>query len=238
MSLIIIIGRGHSGTRIMSRTLLESGVYMGARLNSSYDLVPPHDMYEACRVMSRNVIHLEGLNWDFSKLHTMPIDDDFTRLLRSYLVSVLKNNDEHKGWKLPETTLVLPWIVRMFPDAFYIYWVRDPRDSIIGGHVTDDLADFNIPYARTDSVREMRAISWKYQREIVAATPKPAHWLQVRFEDFVLEQEHTLKTLEDYLGFPLVRVSVDPKPIGRWRNDTESNDFDFLGEDMVALGYQ
>jgi hypothetical protein len=80
---ITVIGRGHGGTRAMSHTLSASGVYMGAALNESWDLIPPEDLYEACRVMSRHVIHNGGLEWDFSKLHTMPIDPEFTRLVES-----------------------------------------------------------------------------------------------------------------------------------------------------------
>ena len=68
--LVPVIGRGHSGTRAMSRTLAESGVYMGAQLNGSSDLIPPDDLYEACRVMAKHVVHKGGLNWDFSNLHT------------------------------------------------------------------------------------------------------------------------------------------------------------------------
>jgi len=48
---------------------------------------------------------------------------------------------EVKGWKIPETTLVFPWIRRIFPEIRYIFWVRDPRDSILGGHLTDDLRE-------------------------------------------------------------------------------------------------
>ena len=52
---ITVIGRGHSGTRAMSHTLSASGVYMGAQINKSGDLVPAEDMYEACRIMARHV---------------------------------------------------------------------------------------------------------------------------------------------------------------------------------------
>lgn len=38
--LVTVIGRGHSGTRAMSQTLSESGVYMGEPLNTSWDLLP------------------------------------------------------------------------------------------------------------------------------------------------------------------------------------------------------
>jgi len=42
---ITVIGRGHSGTRAMSHTLSESGVFMGAKLNKSGDLIPAEDLY-------------------------------------------------------------------------------------------------------------------------------------------------------------------------------------------------
>ena len=210
---------------------------MGAQLNASGDLIPPQDLYEACRVMSRYVVHQGGVRWDFSPLHTMPIPDEFTRLANSYLSSVLASEAEHKGWKLPETTLIYPWIVRMFPDIYYVHWIRDPRDAILGAHLTDDLADFGVPYERTDDVRLRRAISWKYQREIVKATPPPAKMIEVRFEDFVLKQDETLARLERFLGIPLAKIEVRPEAVGRWKSDTGVHDFDFLREDMKELGH-
>ena len=223
---------------MISHTLYASGVYMGARLNPSGDLVPAEDFYEACRVMARHVVHEGGLRWDFSRLHTMPIDPAFTRLVESYLASVLSSKAENKGWKLPETTLVYPWIVRMFPDIRYIHWVRDPRDSIVGSHLTDDLSDFGVSYDKTDDIRLMRAISWKYQRELVRATPPPKRTIQVRFEEFVLAQDETLSRLEAFLGLPLAKVEVRRDPIGRWKTDEGVHYFDFFAEDMQELGYQ
>lgn len=237
MSMITIIGRGHSGTRAISHTLSKSGVYMGDKLNKSGDLIPPDDMYEACRVMAKYVTHLGGLNWDFSRLHTMPIDPAFTRLIESYLGSVLSSNAPRKGWKIPETTLVYPWIVRMFPDIKYIMWVRDPRDCILGGHVTDDISDFGVTYDKTDDIRLQRAISWKYQREIIKATPRPANIFKVRLEDFVLKQEDTLEQLKQYLGFPLAKVPVKPEVIGRWKTDTDIHAFEFFKKDLLEEGY-
>jgi arylsulfatase A-like enzyme len=236
-SLVTIIGRGHGGTRAMSHTLSQSGVYMGDTLNKSGDLLPPEPMYEACRVMARYVEHKGGLDWDFSKLHTMKIDPAFTKLIETYLSSVLSSPAIRKGWKIPETTLVFPWIVRMFPDAHYINWVRDPRDSILGKHLTDDLADFGIEYDRTNDERLRRAISWKYQVEVVRATPKPKHWLTVRFEDFVLKQDETLQQLEQFLGFPLVKIPVKPEAVGRYKTDKGRHDFPFLSDHLQSYGY-
>lgn len=235
--LVSIIGRGHGGTRAISQTLLESGVYMGEPLNASYDLIPAEDMYEACRVLGKYVEYKGNLTWDFSRLHSVPVDPEFKRLVESYLAKVLTSDAPIKGWKLPETTLAYPWIVRMFPDAYYIHWVRDPRDSILGRHLTDDLADFGVPYDRPEDERVRRAISWKYQREIVKSTPPPKHCILVRFEDFVLNQEETLARLEDFLGIRLARIPVNPEAVGRWRSDDGVHDFDFLHDEMKELGY-
>ncbi|MEK6320356.1 MAG: sulfotransferase [Acidobacteriota bacterium] len=237
MTMVTVIGRGHSGTRIMSHTLNASGVYMGAELNKSGDLIPPDDMYEACRVMARYVSYLGDLRWDFTKLHTMTIDPAFIRLMKSYLASVLNSNAQHKGWKIPETTLVYPWIVRMFPDIHYIHWIRDPRDSILGKHVTDNLADFGIPCDRTDNVYSRRAISWKYQVKIVEATPPPKYFFTVPFEYFVLDQEKTLAELQAFLGFSLVKIEVRPDAVSRWRHCAVSYDFEIFHDDLIKHGY-
>ena len=142
MSIITVIGRGHSGTRAIAHTLYASGVFMGHTLNRSGDKVPPHALYDACKVMAKYVKWKGGLEWDFDDLHGAKIDPEFEDLIGEYLRDIASDRSEHKGWKLPETTLIYPWIVRMFPDIHYIHWIRDPRDSIIGAHKTDDLGGF------------------------------------------------------------------------------------------------
>ena len=231
--LITVIGRGHGGTRAMSHTLSASGVYMGEPLNESGDLLPPEPMYEACRVFARYVTHRGGLEWDFSRVLDGPIDPEFTRLVEQFLTTVLASEAPNRGWKLPETTLVLPWIVRMFPEARYIYWSRDPRDSILGAHLTDDLSDFGIAYDRTEDVRLRRAISWRYQWEIMRATPSPAHRMDIRFEDFVLHQDATLARIEAFLGLPLARIPVRADSVGRWRYDQGQHDFGFFPREAL-----
>ena len=235
--LITVIGRGHSGTRAISHTLYASGVFMGGTLNASGDLLPPQDMYDACRVLARYVEWKGGLEWDFNKLHTMPIPEEFQALIRSYLKSVLNSKSAARGWKLPETTLVYPWIARMFPEIKYIFWIRNPRDCIIGGHLTDDLADFGIQYPKTEDVMLRRAISWKYQYDIVKATPRAANWIEVRFEDFVLRQNKTLARLEEFLGMDLARIIVRRDAVGRWKKDKSVNYFDFFAPAMAEYRY-
>ncbi len=237
-TLFTVIGRGHSGTRAMSHTLSASGVFMGEPLNESGDLLPPEPMYDACRVLAPYVRWRGGLSWDFSALHTMDIPEPFTRLIETYLRSVREHSGEAKGWKIPETTLVYPWIQRMFPEMRYIFWIRNPRDCILGGHVTDDMGRFGIAYPPTDDETRRRAISWKYQYDLVRATPRPKYWIEVRFEDFVLRQEQTLERLEAFVGRPLARIAVRPEAVDRWRRDPAISYYDFLAPAMRAHGYE
>jgi hypothetical protein len=235
---ITIIGRGHSGTRAIAHTLSASGVFMGAPLNEAGDLLPPENMYAACRVLARHVKWLGGLEWDWSDLYEMDIPAEFSQLIESYLASVIESPATHTGWKIPETTLVYPWIARMFPEMHYIYWIRNPRDCILGAHLTDDLNDFGIPYPATEDQRLRRAISWKYQQDLVRTTPRPKHWLEVRFEDFVLKQDETLACLEDFLGIKLAKIPVQPETVGRWKLDNQVNYFDFFAPTMAQYQYE
>lgn len=215
---------------------------MGNQLNRSGDLLPPFEMYSACRILAKHVKWTGDLTWDFSQLHEMEIPQHFKNLIYSYLGGVLheheRNPDKLVGWKIPETTLVFPWIRRMFPDMKYIFWVRNPRDCILARHGTDDLARFDIEYPKTDNERLRRAISWKYQYDLVQATPQPEHWYPVRFEDFVLKQEETLVGLEEYLGIPLGQIIVRPDAVDRWKKDDGVNYFDFFETAMDEFGYE
>ena len=87
-------------------------------------------------------------------------------------------------------------------------------------------------------MRRRRAISWKYQYELMKATPKPEHWMLVRFEDFVLQQERVLGSLERFLGFELGWIVVRPDSIGRWRTDEGDHMFDFFADAMEENGYE
>lgn len=168
----------------------------------------------------------------------MDIDLEFECLIIAYLADVLNHKARHRGWKIPETTLAYPWIVRMFPEARYIHWIRDPRDSIMRPHRTDNLHDFGIAYPPTDVERRRRAISWLYQYELMKSTPLPKHVIKIRFEDFVLHHERELRRLEEFLGIPLARIVVREESIGRWKTDEDPlHSFDFLESPMAEQGY-
>ena len=108
--MIIVIGRGHSGTRSIAQTLYASNVYMGSMLNNSCDFVPPHNLYRSCHIFSKYVKYSGNYKWDFSGALGKEVPESFKKLIQEYLKPVLESKNEFRGWKLPETTLILSLI--------------------------------------------------------------------------------------------------------------------------------
>jgi hypothetical protein len=197
----------------MSHTLASSGVYTG-KVNEAGDLIPGKPMYDAVRMFGA-LVEGDGYNWDFSKAMATPPPDDYKRLVKEYLS--LFSGYRIFAWKLPESVLALPWLIQMYPNAYYIHWVRDGRDNILSWHGTEDDwygVEIDLPEDRLTRA----AMSWHYHEELIAQTPKPKNWLTVRFEDAVLLQQATLDRLELYLDMPLDKIPVDKRTVYRWRN--------------------
>jgi hypothetical protein len=100
------------------------------------------------------------------------------------------------------------------------------------------LTRFGIPYPPTEDARLRRAISWKYQFDLVKATPRPENWIEVRLEDFVLHQDRTLARLEEFLGLKMAKIPVNPSAVGRWKMDAGVSFYDFLAPAMREYGYE
>ena len=246
---IIVIGRGHSGTRAISQLLTASGINMGNRVNASGDLVPPHEMYSAAQTYGV-FAHHEGVRrdvraWDFERVADSQPGAPFRQSVDEYLRQCPRGRDAGWGWKLPETTLCYPWIAKMFPRAKFIWWVRHPYDNIISQHLTDNLLEFSAPVNAVDwrtengdAARWMRAVSWLYQYEIVRQTPRPENFIRVRFEDFVQNQDAEVARLEQFLSRKLGRVVTRPESVGRWRGVTDQKWPAWLAGPIHELDYE
>jgi len=227
--MIILIGRGRSGTRIIPQLLIRNGVFMGGKHAASgrKDLLPATNIYDMAYTAGHRVFR-DGLSWDFKELVYGTLPAEMHRKLAEYLVHITPHK-EPKGWKLPENTLIYPWLVRMFPEGKFIYLIRDPRDVILSHHFTDDLTMFNIDMPKTKNIYRQRALSWLYQYYIVSQTPKPKHFIQVHFEDLLTHTERVVGQLSDFLDVPLPNlIRVNPEKIGQWKESKEFTQFDFL----------
>lgn len=214
-NLVIVIGRGHSGTRAIAKALYNSGVYMGPVSNGD----PLDYVWDGCRIigtinqMSKNSVYLGDYDWDFSKFVNEDIPVSFVEAMEEYLAPILSHESQYKGWKLPEFNLVYPYLTRLYPDAKFIHWVRHPLDNILKPHTTDKMK--NIAFERKGLFFN-RAVSWKYQWNIVEKTPKPKKFIRLKLEDYVNNPKATEKQLTEFLGMPIKMPPTKKEVVGRW----------------------
>jgi hypothetical protein len=203
MNPIIVLGRGQSGTRVIAKTLHNSGVSMGRWVSpDSFDTLPPEHMYSCARM---------GADYG-------PPPEEYRFALSAYVANIERHPGVRWGWKLPETVLSFSWLRQVYPNAWYIHWRRDPRDALRNAHITDDLNQWGVKCDAV-TIEGKRIASWVYHEEIVRESlvkqGVPRNWIEIRFEDFILNQGRELLKLEAFLGMPLARVPVDVNAVGR-----------------------
>ena len=117
---VIIFSASHSGSRLLAQMLRRLGVFMGSHLNESEDSL---DVFDLVRYL------VESHAPDYSKLFR---EGDATlgpRALAAFKAHLADcPRGARWGWKLPETSHVMPVMARLFPAARCIHLVRDGRD--------------------------------------------------------------------------------------------------------------
>ncbi|MCB9230293.1 MAG: sulfotransferase [Bacteroidia bacterium] len=239
-SFIIVVGRANSGTRIIPQVLNAAGVYVGEPLNVALDLLPVDDIYAACRIFGPEVKYLGRHNWDFTRVCEMEIPPEFLTRLENYLAPLIQSESEFVAWKIPNNNLIYPWLTRIFPQASFIHWMRNPEGNCIKMMGIDRLEKWNIKarkYYFHEWNYKMRAVSWKYHFDIVNDTPRPQNFLQIRFEDYVLQQEKTRPLVSEFVGLELEPVELKASKAGPW-SDKYYKRYPFLRSAMDKLGYK
>jgi hypothetical protein len=234
--MIIVIGRGHGGTRLVSRLLLENGVATG-NVNYARDMVPPQHMHAAADLYSERVDYLGNCQWDFSRANAGGVPAEAERSINLY-VEQIRDAPEPKYFKLPETILCYPWVKELFPRSRYIHWVRDPRDAEVHNSDWRPMWEhWGINRQRLGE-RLVSAMSWKYQYDIVRSVPPPERFVRVRYEDFCLDHRGEVDRLSEFLGIDLEPLQdVRPDAVYKWRRSDDRHTFDFLEPAIAELSY-
>lgn len=237
---VIIIGRAHSGTRILPEAMKNTGVYFGEPLNIASDLLPEQPVYEACKIFGPYVRYNGDYSWDFTDAVNSEIPAEFIIKLEEYLKVLIESDSEKVGWKIPNSNLIYPWLVRLFPKAYFIHWMRHPEGSSSVMTGVDRLEKWNVPckkFLLHDWNYKMRAASWKYHYDIVRSTPAPENLMTVKFEDYIADQEAVRSKIEKWVGIEMKNLDLNKKKVWKPKKDWRRR-YPFLKVAMDELNYE
>ncbi|MBF0278903.1 MAG: sulfotransferase [SAR324 cluster bacterium] len=126
---VVLMGRGHSGTRVLSWICTELGVNLGTSASLATGDADDQKFTQEIKKITTNNIGTEMLR---------PSDlQRFQKAVSGYY-GRLNHPQTLWGWKFPETYLIPSYIAETFPKARYIHLVRDGRDIAFKQHLTDD----------------------------------------------------------------------------------------------------
>jgi hypothetical protein len=207
---VVVFNKSHSGSRVLARVLEEAGVFLGAHTNPSMDSLD----------LLRLVEHLVTTRYpDYGPAFRAP-----DRILNELIADVFSSHMQgfeggRWGWKLCETTFILPLIHELFPDALYLHLLRDGRDVAFCDHVAPRDPFWKKIYFNTDKIRYWRGLPLSRSTyRVLSPLYNARHWansvtvgraygmmlgdryMEVRYEDLIQNFPDTTRALLGFLG--------------------------------------
>lgn len=224
---VMLMGRGHSGTRVLSFACMHLGIQLGtsAATGDADD-----------RSFTRTIKKIAARNLAQGAPQAVQKQDlnRFQNAVYTYYTT-LGSPRTHWGWKFPETYLIGDCIARTFPRARYIHLVRDGRDLAFKNHLTDDpnraLGKRLLTHigAMNEPHHLQAAMSWAWQVERFDEFRKnlnPARFLDMRFEDICRDPMTAMQSVCDFLDIPMtedcqnyITRQLDTAKIAQYKNE-------------------
>jgi len=247
---IVIMARGHSGTRLSAQVLTMLGCAMGAGPEKpSWDILDQR-FARTLRALSRSNLHLPPAS------RSSPDDlQCFQRDVHRFMTN-LGDRSLGWGWKLPETYLLGNFVAASFPEARLVHMVRDGRDVAFKYHRTDrpeqHLGRRTLEHLgmRGQPHHVQAAASWAFQVErflrFSKRWPHPIHTLS--FEALLRDPEGEMEQLAAFAGRPMtdecrrmLQGQVNPAKIGEYRRHDPAQVAEIearIGPTLRKVGYQ
>lgn len=253
---VVIMTRGHSGSRVLAWALQHAGVALGAIPEKKTGDI--QDRRFTRRIKRIAIARLNGADTDRATAAQA------ASLLRKavpckrWIAEHCTNHDLSQwGWKFPETCLIGPVIEHAFPRARYVHLIRDGRDLAFKEHLTDDptrplgKALLTAAGALNDPPHIRAAKSWAHQErtlgEFFQTLPEDrVH--RVRFEDMVAEPARTVERCCEFLGLPMTGAcrdyladKINPDKIAQYREEDHQRIAEVeqaIGDVLNANGYE
>ncbi|MDX2470571.1 MAG: sulfotransferase [SAR324 cluster bacterium] len=201
---VVVMSRGHSGTRVLSWCLSKLGIPMGT---SEAENKKPGDVDFA--PFSKGISKIAAKSLKLTD--PTQLDPALVKKFKQLVYQYYQHIGEPKGawgWKFPETYLIGPYIEAAFPDAKYFHMVRDGRDIAFKTHATDDptkkmgQAILNHLGAMGDAHHIQAAKSWDFQVNHFEAFAKhisKERLFSLTFEELCLKPMETASEICSFL---------------------------------------
>lgn len=236
---LVIFNKSHSGSRLLAEVVETAGVFMGAHQNESRDSLDILDLVFALVLKYYP---------DYEKHRDAIVEDvELTKLcdkvFRSHLEGYDRKGRSLWGWKLCETTYVIPIIDYLFPRARFIHLIRDGRDVAFCDHRGPDSPFWRKVYFNTDRFTWKALLYNRFLYRFRSPIYNALHWLnsvetgrtyaaalggrclEIRYEDLCLNLEKTVGRLIDFIGagdrdaiIRRVKPRVHTSSIGKYRS--------------------
>jgi hypothetical protein len=213
---VLITGRGGSGTRLLSRLLQQSSLFLGNRLNRQGDSL---EWVQINRRMMFENIKLSNGRFNHQWQHRLK------ELAADITAKYATSEYSRWGLKLPEMLFMLPEFFATFPNTKLIHLIRHPvslscRRTHITSRMDNPVGQWVLPQAYdylgiSEDVIDVsdvlnNAISWKFQLDIITAFCEQnlsnQQFHVVKFEDMLDKPQDVLTQLGVFLGHDTSRV--------------------------------
>ena len=224
---VLLMGRGHSGTRVLSFACMHLGIQLGtsAATGDADD-----------RTFTRTIKKIAARNLAPGAPDCLREKDliRFQNAVFRYYTTI-GSPQTPWGWKFPETYLIGAYVARTFPQARYIHMVRDGRDLAFKKHLTDD-PERALGKTLLTHINAMHlphhlqaAMSWAFQVDQFDAFRKtlPANQvLDLTFEDICREPMAAMQDVCEFLNIPMtercesyITRKLDVAKIGQYKSE-------------------
>lgn len=250
---VVLMGRGKSGTRLLSLVCGQLGVALGITPRLPAADIDHRYFRQTVKALAQQHFAAEALE------QVPPADVQRFEHAMERAWHVLQRRSPAApawGWKWPETYLITPIVFATFPQGRFIHMVRDGRDLAFKRHLTDDMGR---PLGRailthlgmTDQPRYLQAArSWQFQVEAYlrfAARIPAAQRLELTYEDMCRAPVETLARIAEFLRLPLtpacrewVQAHIAPRDLSQYRRAPAEQVRQveaLIGDTLVRLGY-
>ena len=260
---VVVFNKSHSGSRLLARVLACGGIFLGSHQNESYDSVDVLDLVR--HVVQRYYPDYSAI-WNGEITDDARLPDLIREVFRRHLDGFDVSQSQPWGWKLCETTYILPLIDFLFPAAKYIHLIRDGRDVAFCDHVAPSEPFWKKIYFNTDDIaswRGYRLTGPDYRKR--SYIYNTIHWvnsvrlgrsygamlreryLEVRYEDLCGNFARTVEQVLGFLGLTsapatieALRPAVHTHSIAKYRQASwwkMRRVLDIAKPELLSLGY-